>query len=326
MVRDVPEVPVSNWDPPAYKVDAAGKVVGVSPGTPNNWGRWGADDQRGTANLLTTERVAAAAKLVRSGKQFGLGTPIVARGGSRPGPRPQPIHLWAAAAGDGVLNGMPVSGSDDWIVMALQGSTQLDGLAHVSMQDTMYNGFWAGLVTASGGARRLGLHNCGDGVNGRGVLLDVARHVGSDPLERGFQIGPDLLDATAAAQSVAIEAGDLLFVRTGFLGDHLANPMHGPGEPGLDDFCITWLHEHDIAVVAADNTAVQFVHPEPGGTSFRFHLATLRDLGLYLGEVLDLDALAADCAADGVYEGFCVTSTLPVVGSVGSPINPTFIK
>jgi kynurenine formamidase len=323
-MRHVPDDPVTGWTPPAYTVDERGKVIGAEPGNPNNWGRWGEGDQRGTANLLTPERVAAAAALVRQGKQFGLGVPVTARS-RRPGGRPLPIHLWAAAAGDGVLNNGTANGSDDWIVMALQGTTQLDGLGHVGLADALYNGWWAGLITASGGARRLGLHNVGDGVHGRGVLLDVARHQGVDSLERGFQISPSLLDETAAAQGVSVGPGDILLVRTGYLRDFLTDP-DAPGEPGLDDDCIEWLHQHDVAVVAADNQAVQFVHTERGKTSFRFHVATLRDLGLYLGEVLDLDLLAEDCAQDGVYEGFCVTSVLPVVNSVGSPINPVFFK
>src|SRR5438309_12068049 len=112
-MREVPEVPVTTWTPPAYAVDERGKVVGVKPGTPNNWGRWGDADQCGTANLLTPERVAAAAGLVRSGKHFGLGLPIGAAGG-RPRGRPLPIHLWPMTAGDGVLTGAPLNASDDW--------------------------------------------------------------------------------------------------------------------------------------------------------------------------------------------------------------------
>ena len=75
-MRDVPDQAIPAWQPPAYTVDAGGKVAGVEPGTPNNWGRWGDDDQRGTSNLCTAERVAAAAALVRTGKRFAVGLPI----------------------------------------------------------------------------------------------------------------------------------------------------------------------------------------------------------------------------------------------------------
>jgi hypothetical protein len=36
-----------------------------------NWGRWGPDDEIGTLNLATPERLAAAAKLVRDGEALG---------------------------------------------------------------------------------------------------------------------------------------------------------------------------------------------------------------------------------------------------------------
>ena len=83
--------------------------------------------------------------------------------------------------------------------MALQASTQLDGFGHVGGEHTLYNGYWAGLVTATGGARRLGVHHLArHGIVGRAVLLDVARHLGVEHLEPGFPVGPDELDGAAA--------------------------------------------------------------------------------------------------------------------------------
>jgi kynurenine formamidase len=320
-VRPVPEPPLRAWAPPAYRVDERGKVVGAEPGQPNNWGRWGDDDQLGTANLLTAERVARAAALARTGKRFTLGVPI----GTGPfsGYRSPPLHLFSITAGDGVLQGAPLNASDDVVVMALQASTQVDGLAHVGGGDVLYNGYWAGLVTASSGARRLGIHHvAAQSIVGRAVLLDVAGHTGSR-LEPGFAIGADLLDATAAAQGVGIEPGDVVLVHTG----HLAAMAEGRGpEPGLSYDTIGWLHRHDVAMVAVDNVAVEVSPAEPGHRWLDFHVAALRDLGLLLGELFELDQLAADCAADGVYEGLLVASPLPVAYGVGSPLNPVFVK
>src|SRR6476620_7683701 len=103
IVGEIPDPPFSGWEPPEYRVDANGKVVGATPGAHNNWGRFGDLDQIGTANLLTAERVAAAAQLVRTGKRFSLGLPI-----GRPTPggyRAEPLHMYRFAAGDGVLGG-----------------------------------------------------------------------------------------------------------------------------------------------------------------------------------------------------------------------------
>jgi kynurenine formamidase len=332
-VRDLPDVPFPGWDPPDYRVDASGKVVGAQPGSPNNWGRFGDEDQIGLANLLTAERVAAAAGLVRTGKRFSLALPI---GLPTPGGyRAEPAHLYRMAAGDSVLGGgrggarYPVS--DDYVFMALQASTQLDGFGHVGGDAMLYNGYWAGLVTATGGARRLGVHHLARGLVGRAVLLDVARHLGVERLEPGQPVGPDELDGAARAQEVAIDPGDILLVRTGHLGwkqglapdDADWSSRH---EPGISTRAIPWLHEHDVAMVATDTAACSVVPPEPGDDFLTWHVAALRDLGLLVGELFDLDELAADCAADGVSEGFFVAAPLPVVGASGSPLNPIVVK
>jgi kynurenine formamidase len=332
-VRDVPEVPFAGWDPPGYRVDEQGKVVGARPGTPNNWGRFGADDQMGLANLFTPARVEAAGRLIRSGKRFSLALPI---GPPTPGGyRAEPAHLYRFAAGDGVLGGGRGGDryqvSDDYVFMALQASTQVDGFGHVGGDATFYNGYWAGLVTAAGGARRLGIHHLARGIVGRAVLLDVARHLGVDHLEPGFPVGPDELDGAAGAQGVTVGAGDILLVRTGHVGWKIGLAPDDPAassrqEPGISTRAIPWLHEHDVAMVATDTAACSVVPPEPGDDFLTWHVAALRDLGLLVGELFDLDELAADCADDGVSEGFFVAAPMPVVGASGSPLNPIVVK
>ena len=326
-MREVPDQPINAWQPPAYSVDSNGKVQGVAPGTPNNWGRWGDEDQRGTSNLCSDERVAAAAALIRTGKRFALGLPI---GIPTPGYRQSPQHFMAMGAGDGVLGdgNERIQMSDDYVVLALQASTQLDGLAHVGANGALYNGYWSGLVTARSHARRVGVHHQANGVVGRGVLLDVARHSGQDALPAGFAIGPDELDATAAAQGVVVQPGDAVLVRTGCLGAAMAKGGARPagGEPGLSARAVPWLHDHDAALVATDTMTCEVVPADTGTQLLDFHVGAIRDLGLQVCELYDLDALADDCASDGVYEFFFACMPLPVVNGVGSPINPLAIK
>jgi kynurenine formamidase len=332
-VRDIPDVPFAGWDPPPYRVDDRGKVVGAEPGPRNNWGRFGELDQIGTANHLTPERVAAAASLVKTGKRFSLALPI---GPPTPGGyRSEPLHFYGMAAGDGVLGsgrgGARFPVSDDYIVMALQASTQLDGFGHVGGDSTLYNGYWAGLVTATGGARRLGVHHLARGIVGRGVLLDVARHLGAEHLDPGFPIGPDELDGAAAAQGVSVGAGDIVLVHTGHVGWKLGLAPGSPeattrSEPGISTRAIPWLHDHDVAMIATDTAACSVVPPETGDEFLTWHVAALRDLGLLVGELFDLDELAADCAADRAYEGLFVAAPMPIVGASGSPLNPLFMK
>jgi kynurenine formamidase len=328
-MRQVPEKKLSPWEPPSYRVDAHGKLEGATPGDPNNWGRWGDHDQKGTANLLTPDRVATAARLIRTGRRFALGLPI---GPETPGYRPAPLHLFRWSGSDFVvgdsLGGLQIS--DDYVVMALQATTQLDGFGHFGGDHSFFNGYWAGLISTRSGARRLGIHHlAAEGIVGRGVLLDAARHSGVERLEKGFAIGPELLEEIAGAQRVEVGAGDVVLVRTGHLGWWFALRNRSEftgGEPGLSVRCLPWLHERDVAMVATDTLSVEVLPPEEGRPVLGFHKGALRDLGLLLGELFDLDELAEDCASDGVYEFFFAAMPLPMVGGVGSPINPLAIK
>ena len=326
-VSDVPEEPVGGWEPPSYRVDEYGKVVGAVPGSPHNWGRWGPDDQIGCANLMTPETVRAAAAMVRTGRSFSLGLPI---GGPTTGAVPTPMVLRTSATGDAVLDPPTAhpAYSDEILVMGTQTYTQLDGLAHVADDDTMYNGYWAGLVSAGRGAKRLGIHRLKQGVIGRGVLLDIARHLGVDRVPAETEIGPDLLDSVLFATGLATRPGDVLLVRTGVLGgwDGIRGSLGVAPQAGLAPEAVGWIAERDLVLVGADNSAVEALDASAGSWRIPFHISALRDLGLLLAELLWLDDLAADCSLDGVHEFMFVAQPLPIVGGAGSPLNPMAIK
>ena len=327
-MRNVPDVALSAWQPPSYSVDANGKVVGAVPGKPNNWGRWGEDDQRGTANLLTAECAQAGAALVRRGAVFSLGLPI-GHGAPNIGTRSEPLHLVRRATADQVVGDtdhLGIESSDDLVVLALQASTQLDGHGHFAHEHTFYNGYWSGLMTAGQGARRLGIHHQAGGIVGRGVLLDVARHADLDPFNGAITAA--MLDEVAAAHGVEIRPGDIVLVRTGWLGTWLSEPdtRRRRRQAGLTLDTIDWLAAHDVAMIAADNKTVEAVPGREDQPILSWHIGALRDLGLLVGELFDLDALSDDCAADGVYEFLFSTAPLPIVNAVGSPLNPLVVK
>ncbi|MEB3061886.1 cyclase family protein [[Mycobacterium] zoologicum] len=314
-----------------------------------NWGRWGADDELGTLNLITPEKVAAAAGLVRRGKVFPLGVDF---GSSGPQGafqfRHNPIHTMTVDGGDAdtlarygpqwarnvvaqqlsdYFVDNPFRFNDDMIVMPLQAATQWDALSHVYYDDQLYNGFPASSVT-SFGAFHCGIDKVdGKGITSRGVLLDVVAHRGAGTfLELGTPITRDELDEVARAQQVAIEPGDIVLVRTGWWGRFRQTGDGSEPGAGLDWRCASWLHEHQVAAVAADNLMVEDPVSGVEGTFLPMHMLCLRDMGMMLGEYWDLEALAADCANDGVYEFQLVAPPLRVTGGVGSPVNPIAIK
>jgi kynurenine formamidase len=315
-----------------------------------NWGKWGSEDQLGTLNYITPAHVARAAALAKTGKTFALGVNIDAYGpqGAH-GFRRNPIHLMTVDGGDehfaknngdwggetehGLCVGHssgPMRFNDDYIMMPTQCVTQWDALSHVYYDGQLYNGYPATAVT-SFGATRDGIDPVAlsGNITGRGVLLDVARHRGVDMLPANSGISPEELDEIAARQGVEVGEGDIVVVRTGWWQDFLARR---DGEawlndsPGLSWRCAEWLHNKKAAAVACDNIAVEVLPGEIEGGYLAFHMITLRDMGLMLGEIWNLEALGRDCAEDGVYEFLLVAPALPITGGTGTPLNPIAIK
>jgi kynurenine formamidase len=295
----------------------------------SNWGRWGDDDERGTTNHITPDRIVAAGQLIRTGKVFDLG---IAFGSDGPqngkGGRINPILLVSETGADQDQFPGAFHFADDYVFMPLQAASQWDALAHVHYDGQLYNGFPSTDVTPHGAAH-CSIDKQAKGVVGRGVLLDVARHRGVEWMQAGEAIEPDELDAVAAAQGVEIRPGDIILLRTGWRRKFVVEADSDAwfqGEPGLGLACCDWLAEHEIAAVAADNIAVEVLPGQVDGEVLPVHMVLLRDLGMTLGEILDFEELAADCADDGVYECFFSGPPIKFSRALGSPINPLAIK
>jgi kynurenine formamidase len=316
----------------------------------SNWGRWGDDDEAGTLNFITPEKVAATSGLVRKGKVFPLGVEFGS--GGPQGEflyRPNPMHMMTVDGGDAdqfIKNGLvwednptakqiaetfaagPFRFNDDVIFMPLQAATQWDALSHVYYEEKLYNGFPATDVSSQGAA------HCGigaaihKGVVSRGVLLDVVRHRGAELcIDAETQVTGEELDAIAAAQGVTIEPGDVVLIHTGWWSEFKRTGNRMAPVAGVHWRAAEWLHAHEVAAIACDNLTVEHLLTMDVDTVFLpFHLLCLRDMGLVLGEYWDVTALAADCAEDGVFEFQIVAPPLNIVGAVGSPVNPIAIK
>jgi kynurenine formamidase len=292
-----------------------------------NWGRWGADDERGTTNFITPDKLVAAGQLIKQGKIFDLGIPFDESGPQPGGGRINPVHLMSQT-GDTQMFPGGFKYADDYIFMPLQGATQWDSLAHVYYDDHLYNGFPAKDVTVIGAAHDA-IDKQAKGIAGRGVLLDIARLKGVDWMEAGVVITPEDLEAAEAAQGVTVGSGDILVFRTGwrrFFVERKSPTEFMAGEPGLGQDCCDWLHAREVAAVASDNWAIEVLPGEDPNAILQVHCVLIRDMGMTLGEILDLEELSADCAADGVYEFFFCAPPLKVSRGVGSPINPLAIK
>jgi kynurenine formamidase len=308
------------------------QAIAEAAGKYSNWGRWGEDDVRGTLNFLTPAHRVAAARLVRKGVSFSLSQRFDTNGPQKGWRRrTNPVHTMTDTGVDAALGnqGFPhgFGGADDVIAMPLQCSTQWDGLGHIFDHGMAWNGRRSQEVVTSEGDLVTGIERVADVVAGRGVLLDVARAHGDLP--DGFAITEEHLTATARAQGVEVGTGDIVCVRTGQLarvrrdgwGDYAGGPA-----PGLSFWTAGWLHDSEIAAIATDTWGFE-VRPNEFDHAFQpLHQVVIPHLGLLIGEMWDLESLAADCAADGVYEFFLTAAPLPVTGAVGSPVNPIAVK
>jgi kynurenine formamidase len=330
--------PLDRRDPEGAVAAAAKRV--------SNWGRWGADDVLGTMNFLDDAKRREGAALVRRGVSFSLSQRFDADGPQKGWRRrTNPVHTMLDTGTDAErgVQGFPhgIGGADDVIAMPLQASTQWDGLGHIFDHGNAWNGRRAGDVVTSMGDGVTGIETVADRIAGRGVLLDVGSVIGTaigtdGELPDGFAITAEHLEATIAAQgeSSRVGRGDLLLVRTGQLtrarrsiaagtgwGDYAGGPA-----PGLSFTTADWLHSTEIAGIATDTWGFE-VRPNEFDVAFQpLHQVAIPHIGLFLGELWDLDALAADCAADGVYEFFLTAAPLPVTGAVGAPVNPIAVK
>jgi kynurenine formamidase len=291
----------------------------------SNWGRWGVDDRRGTINWITPDRVAAGAALVEHGDVVTMGLPLDEHGPQPPdGVRLNPVHTMtrtpAVAPERGGFQWM-----DDMITMSPQGATQLDALSHVAYDGFLYNGVPVDAVTPAG-ASELGVETLRAGIHGRGILVDLPRDLGVDRLDATHVVTPAELDACLAAQGVAPAQGDIVLIRTGWMRTLRDD---GPSaymarEPGVSLPVTAWLSQHRISFVASDNWGLE-VAPPPGDENMPVHCVLVRDMGMAIGEMFDLERLAEACSRHGRWEFFFSASPLQITGGTGSPLEPKAI-
>ncbi|MBC7705002.1 MAG: cyclase family protein, partial [Rhodoferax sp.] len=271
---------------------------------PNAWSRWGAQDERGSLNFIGPDEVRRATALVRTGEVLRLAqllsskTPV-------PGHRCGLQHFMARDGGDYAAGAGRPGGfqfAEDSVVMPLHIGTHVDALCHAWYDDKLYNGYLGDTIRSTTGAARLGVEEMPPIVT-RGVLLDMVRLKGR-VLVAGEAITPADMDAAAAQAGVQPGRGDAVLLRTGWLeAQKGVKNVSFNEEPGIDVDAAMWLVARDVAIVGADNFAVE-VLPFPQGKVFPVHQRLIRDYGMPLLEGMMLDPLVAS----GRYEFLFIAS------------------
>lgn len=293
------------------------------------WGLWGDDDEVGALNDVTPARVTSAAGLVRRGVVFSLNWDL-----ELPSP-----GLFSRGPLDYVLKDDGFGMDDHYDNFYPQCSSQWDALSHFSHPE---HGYYGGRKSAElkRPSCKNGIHNLARrGIAGRFALADVARwrEASGRPIDYAAAqpVPVTEVQAALAAQGTAMESGDILLIRFGWTTwyesldqsrrDELGAgwSFEAPGlEPGEDT--VRWLWDSGAVAVAADNPSLEVFPFDPVGRNLHSQLIAL--LGIPIGEMWDLSALAADCAADGRYTGLLTSAPLNVRGGVGSTANALALK
>jgi kynurenine formamidase len=287
----------------------------------NNWGRWGNDDQRGTLNLITPEKHAAAVALARNGRVVSLSRDLTAQ----PTLDYHMLHPVRRGRSQAAV---------DYVGLIYHGVTvtHMDALCHVEYQGKLYNGRSFADHVGFGGAKWGALDAWFDGCVTRGVLLDVAAGREEGFVRIGKPVIPPELDAAAARAGVKVEPGDFVVVRSGREAYEKAGAQAAAAaptrdianldaRPGLHIACLEWLRQHDVSGIAWDMLDER---PVGYGMDFGVHLA-IPLLGLCLIDNVYPERLVTACAEEKRSEFLFVAMPLRIAGSTGSPCQPVAI-
>lgn len=283
----------------------------------DSWGRWGDEDEIGALNLIDPAKRMRALSSVLDGRVVSLVQPLN-RQTPVPSHRLGVGHFLDRDGGDYAPSIRRPGGfqfSEDTVILPTHSGTHIDALCHVWYDDQLYNGFNSA-GTRSSGATRCGIEAMPP-IFTRGILIDLA----SDDdvaLSAGDRVTADQLARACRDRNVQLSPGDAVLLRTGWSErmDELG-VVFFDGEPGIDLSAAEWLAEQDVAVVGADNYAVEAI-PFEEDSVFPVHQRLLRDFGIPLIEGLVLGELAASGRSEFL---FCCAA-LPISGGTGSPIHP----
>jgi kynurenine formamidase len=299
---------MTDWTPPTQdRVEGYFKEL-------NNWGRWGHDDQRGTANLITAAKRAQAAALVRTGRTVSLARDL----GRQPSLMYHVTFPSNRERADVVL---------DRFDLVYHGFTitHIDALCHVGWDGELFNGRPFKDSLTADGATWCPIDGYFDGITSRGVLLDVAAGRPEGYVTVGKPVTPKELDAAAARAGVKVEPGDVVVVRNGDEAFRKAHPDWVPRvspHPGMHLSCLEWFREKDIAAISWDMMDERPVSYR--GFAMSTHLA-IPFLGLVLVDNSYPERLAKACVEEGRYEFLFTATPIRLNGATGAPAHPIAI-
>lgn len=288
-----------------------------------NWGRWGADDERGALNYIGGEQVRRAAGLVRSGRTVSCSWALDAVAGPD-NPRPL-LHHMTMLPDVHLGDSGDLRVATDFIGLEFHGDahSHIDALCHVAYRGMLYNGLRVEDAVGSTGATRQTMDVARAGLVSRGVLIDIPRLRGTSWVEPGEAVMPEEFVAAERASGTRLQQGDIVFLRTGHACRRAAL---GPWEAatskaGIHTTVMPVLHERQVAAIGWDGDG-EAVPSNCDGIANPIHAVGVAAMGLYFVDSLSFEELAEACEQEGRWEFLCMIAPLRLAAGTGSPVNP----
>ena len=284
--------------------------------------KWGAADERGAANHMKPASVVNAARLIRTGEVIELGRVLNASMPVFTG-RSYKLTSKRIYLGSYILGSNRLGANEEVVDAEIgQVGTQLDGLTHISHENSFYNCMKFDDIATPSGFTKLGIENVGT-LFARGVLIDVAAFKGVEMLADSYEITVADLEGALRRQNVALQAGDAVVINTGWgrlWG--VDNARSARTNPGIGVAAAQWLITKDPMLIGSDDWAVEVVpNPNPQ-LAFPVHQLALTTNGIHLLENMKLDELAAK----RVYEFAFIVQPLKIEGGTGSTVAPVAVR
>ena len=286
----------------------------------SNWGRWGADDQLGAANLITPAKRLEAIALATEGVTVSLEHRLLTEEAPDV---PSPFQRRMLGVPDPTAEPSFFGGVSDTYTISYHGysHSHIDSLCHILYMGQMYNGVSHDTITEAG-CSNASIVNLQGGIVTRGVLFDIPRLKGVDYLEPGTPIYQEDLEAWEDMAGVTVRPGDAIFIRTGRWARRAAlGPWAISQEAaGLHASTMPWIKARDVSFLGGD-AASDVVPSQIDGVRLPVHLLTIVAMGVDLFDNQDLEALAETAAGLNRWEFMLVAAPLAVETGTGSPIN-----
>lgn len=298
-------------------------TVGTSP--------WGADDEIGRLNLMTSESQSSILSRIAPGKVYDLGVDyFIGMPGWHAAGDPR-YQIWMTHTPNGTKVDDPlqvggqqndhVSYTGTAISMYSHTGTHIDALNHFGLNGKIWNNFSASEHLGDRGWKKTGAETIPP-IVARGVMLDVATAKGMKILPDGYKISDADLQETLNKQGLVLQQGDVVLIRTGHMQQYERSEQYMSNPPGLGLAAAKMLVETGGAmVVGADNLSFEAFPSEVDGNYVPVHTYLLAQQGTFILELVNLEALARD----QVYEFAFIAASLKLRGADGSPMRPIAI-